>query len=108
MADDYQLCGWRVRSDLSLPELLPWGGSTENSPDITITGAPVPQQLMKPRVVGRWRSVGTDGSVLLNIHNVTRILIQDGASITVDILQQDSSASWRLFLLGSALGFLCH
>ena len=68
----------------------------------------MPQELTKPRIAGKWRSIGTDGSVLLNIHNVTRILVQNGASITVDILQQDSTASWRLFLLGSALGFLCH
>ncbi len=108
MVGDYQLCGWRVRSDLSLPELLPWTGSAEKRPDVTITAGPVAEELAKPGVTGKWRSVGADGSVLLNIHKITRILVQNGTSITVDVLQRDSTASWRLFLLGSALGFLCH
>ncbi len=108
MTDDYQLCGWRVRSDLPLPELVPWSGPAETRPDVTITAGPVPHELIEPRVAGRWRSIGTDGSVLLNIRNVTRILVKNGTSITVEILWKDSMASWRLFLLGSALGFLCH
>ena len=39
---DRQLCGWRVRTDVPLPELLPWTGDAGHPPDIQIRLGPLP------------------------------------------------------------------
>ncbi len=108
MTEDYQLCGWRVRSDLPLPELRPWIGPADALPDVTVIHGPVPDRLESVALPGTYRMVGTDGSVLLRIEGLVRILVQGGTTITVDILRREATEAWRLFLLGSGLGFLCH
>lgn len=108
MTDDYLLCGWRVQSDLALPELLPWTGPISTPVDITIVAGPVPEKLGNAVGPGKYLMVGSDGAVLLHIVGLVRILVRNGATVTVDILHKDAVDSWRLFLLGSALGYLCH
>ncbi|BAE50258.1 hypothetical protein [Paramagnetospirillum magneticum] len=105
----YRLCTWRVDSDLLLPELITWGGGGDGSAaDLVIVQGSVPDHLDDAVTPGKFIVVGADGSVLLHIRNLVRILVQDGRRITVEILRRDPEESWRLFLLGSTLAILCH
>ncbi|PKV11539.1 hypothetical protein CVO74_19390 [Xanthomonas prunicola] len=104
----YLLCGWHVRSTLALPELPPWPASAagRHDADVVIEDASLPSRLDSADPTDTWLSIGTDGSVLLQIPDLVRILVRGGRSIQVQRLRQDDE-SWRLFLLGSALGYLC-
>ncbi|GKS75303.1 aldolase [Acidovorax sp. SUPP950] len=102
---NYQLCGWHVRSEIFLPELPEWTG-TGAGEDLIIEEGPVLERLDGFEGPAPWLSVSPDGSILLSIQNLVRILIWDGRSIRVDRLQTQDEG-WRLFLLGSALAYLC-
>lgn len=102
---DYRLCGWRVRSDLLLPELPPWSGADVPA-DIVIEEGPVPDRLDPGAQEAPWLSVAGDGAVLLQIQDLVRILVRGGCSIRVQRLRTQDEG-WRLFLLGSALAYLC-
>ncbi len=103
----YLLCGWHVRSALRLPELPLWPETaTSVAVDVVIEEADVPDRLDAHELAESWLSVGSDGSVLLQVPHVVRIQVQAGRSIRVQRLNPHDD-SWRLFLLGSALGYLC-
>ena len=103
---DGYLCGWRVRSELPLPELSPWQG-IDRPPDITVRFGPVPEQL--PDVVGEtpFMQIGRDGSGLLWIDAVGGYLVRRD-EVVIEPRAGATDAELRLFLLGSALGILCH
>lgn len=103
----YVLCDLQVSSTLALPELAPWPGSAEcTAADVTIEEAPVPEWLDTGEPADSWLSVDRDGAMLLQVPQVVRILVQSGRSMRVQRLDSQDE-SWRLFLLGSALGYLC-
>lgn len=105
---DYLLCGWRVHSSLPLPELPPWPAADAASAeaDVRIEETQVPDRLDPGEPSGAWLSVGTDGSVLLQVPDLVRIHVRNGRCIQLQRLCNDDDG-WRLFLLGSALGYLC-
>jgi hypothetical protein len=105
---DYLLCGWRVKSALPLPELTAWTGDPATPPDILIDEGELPERLEGAGLPGRYLMVGDDGSVLLHIPGLVRLLVRNGTSITVHRLKDEATESWRLFLLGAAIGYLCH
>ncbi|MBD4352587.1 hypothetical protein GUH11_14865 [Xanthomonas citri pv. citri] len=103
----YVLCGWHVRSALTLPELPPWSATaTPVDADVVIEEGEVPDRLDLHDPVESWLSVGRDGSVLLQVPQVVRIHVHAGRAMRVQRLNRHDE-SWRLFLLGSALGYLC-
>lgn len=108
MKNDYLLCNWHIQSDFDIPELLPWPGSTSAPVDINIVQGIVPNQLDHALVSGKYLMVGIDETVWLHIEGIARFLVQNGNLITIQLLHDDSLQSWRLFLLGSVLGYLCH
>ena len=108
MSGDYQLCGWRVRSDLPLPELLPWTGLAEAEIDVHIGIGNVPDRLEAQVNPSKLVMISPDGSVLLMIPDLVRILVQGGNQITVQHLDGGLNEGWRLYLLSSAFGYLCH
>ncbi len=109
MPDDYFLCGWRVRSALPIPELIPWPRSDERPPDIVVEEGPVPEALDRSVTPGRYLMVDpAAGTILLRIADRMRFLVRDGHRVTVDRMGGEEPDSWRLFFLGTVLGFLCH
>lgn len=100
---DHVLCGWRVRSALPLPELLPWAGPADHPPDITVAAGPV-----AAAEGDDWVTVTPDGSVRLVVPDLVRMLVRGGREVVVDIAGSARDAGWRLFLLGAAVGCLCH
>jgi hypothetical protein len=105
---DYLLCGLRVRSALPLRELPQWSGSADATVDVTIAEGWVADRLDDPVLPGRFVMVGTDGSVLLHIPDLVRLLVRNGREIRVEILRRDAEEGWRLFLLGAGFHYLCH
>ncbi len=105
---DYRLCDWRVRSTLPLPEVTPWTGETARPPDIVIAEAELPDCLDGPGLPSRALMVGRDGTVLLHIPGLVRLLVRAGREILVHRLGGDAERSWRLFALGPGLDILCH
>jgi len=104
---DSILCGWRVRSELSLaPDLRPWHGD-DRPPDLRIRRGPVAGL---DDVVDQtpFLQVGGDGRCRLEVAAVARILIRGGHDMVVDPHPSASPAELRTFLLGPALGLLCH
>lgn len=104
---EYALCGWQVRSSLPLPELIPWPGPPKEQPDLTIAEGDVPERLQQPVNPENFVTVGADGSVLLKISGTVRFLVRQ-AQITVQFLGLEAEDSWRTFLFGSVLSYVCH
>ena len=105
---EYVLSGLRISSALPLPELMPWTGPTDGDPDVTVSPGAVPEDLPDPLAPGPFVTVGQDGSILVRVEGLVRILIQDGRTVTVQVLNSADPNGWRLFLFGTALGYLCH
>ncbi|PXA96553.1 hypothetical protein DMC47_17060 [Nostoc sp. 3335mG] len=108
MVEDYLLCGWRVRSALPLPELIAWPSADQRPPDIVIDEGTVPETLERSLTPGRYLMVDPTGTVLLLIADALRFLIRSDGRVTVDRVDREDMDSWRLFFLGTVLGYLCH
>ncbi len=98
----YRVFGLHIRSELSLPELRA-ADPGRSAPDVCIRVGSVPD-----RQASAARFWCADGEVVFRIGGVARYGIRAGDEITVDPAPQSSSRRVRLFLLGSALGALCH
>jgi hypothetical protein len=101
MTDGF-LCGWRVRSELHLPELAPWFGDDRPS-DVTIRIGPVTDRLDELVEDGPSLQIDRRGTCLLRIENVATYLVKGPGDEVIA-----AAAEIRVFLLGSVLGFLCH
>lgn len=104
---DRLLCGWRVRSAVSLPELLEWQGD-DRPPDITVQFGEVDDSLPGGRTIGPWLQIDDAGNGLLQLPMAGRFLVRPSGDITIAPQPQASEAEIRLFLLGSVLGLVCH
>lgn len=103
---DYTLCGWRVRSALDLPELVPWTGDAR-PPDLEIRlGRAEPPEGM--RELAPWLRLGGDGALHLRILGVARIGLAQGRDVVVEPFAGADPADVRIVLLGSVFGMVCH
>lgn len=107
MVYDYRLCGLRVASTVALPQLMPWDGDAGAAIDVSIETGSVPDDWSDRVPVSPRQSVAADGSVLLRIPGLLRMLVMAGNRIVLD-LDAPEDMGWQAFLLGSGLGFLCH
>jgi hypothetical protein len=107
MTDGF-LCGWRVRSELHLPELTPWSGD-DRSPDIAIRRGAVPDRLHDLVYDAHFLQIDRGGTCLLSIKNVASYLVKSpGNEVIFSPRPGASETEIRVFLLGSVVGFLCH
>ena len=97
---------FRLRSEIPLPELhdAPAG---EDGAIVDIKMAPVPEEL-SGAAAPAWGLQRAGDAALLTVEGVARYLVDGGRSITVEPTPEASGRKVRLFLLGSALGILCH
>jgi hypothetical protein len=100
------LCGWRVCSEMLLPELLPWTYDNRAA-DITIRIGPVPE-LADPRVLSPSLSLNCAGAFRLEIPNVATYYVAAGHSVIIEPKIAADSVDIRNFLYGTVLGILCH
>jgi hypothetical protein len=104
---DVTLCGWRVRSDVPLmADLRPWAGD-DRAADVSIRLGPV-ADLDDVVYATPFLHVGRDGTCRLEVAAVARYLIRSGREVVVDPRIDPAAAAVRTFLLGPALGLLCH
>lgn len=103
---DLDLCGWRVRSAIAIPELRQWHG-VDRAPDIEIEIGDVPA-LVSPVMKTPMAEVDASGRVKFGVQGVVDYLVEEGRRIRIDSSVPLDAPEIRLFLLGSGLGFLCH
>lgn len=104
---DGLLCGWRIRSEIALPELLSWQGD-DRPPDLTVCLGEVDEHLPGGREISPFIHIDTNGAGLLQVPMVGRFLVRPSGDITVAPHPEASETEIRLFLLGSVLGLVCH
>ena len=106
-AKDYSLCGWRVRSQLALPNLPLWDGD-ERMPDVTITLGGVPEWLENPVFVQPLLQMDHTGNCRYAIDGVAAYLVDgEGRHVVVDPAMAPDAADIRIFLFGTLLAILC-
>jgi len=106
----YSLCGWRVRSEVRLPELPAWRGD-DRGDGIEFVIGELPATLGETVLKTDGVEVSVEGArVRMAIRNVGVYLIESGNRIVVEpgFDVDPHSPDVRLFLLGAGLGYLCH
>lgn len=110
--NEYDLCGWRILSEVPLPEIPPWSGAPR-LPDITIRLSPLPDRLGRAIDISPILQITHDGASLLTIPNVAKYLLTSASDILIDpdprMEQLESIVHPDLveFLLGPMFGLLC-
>ena len=103
----YSCFNFRLRSEIPLAELIPATETGDDRPVVEVRIGPVPESL--PGAAAPRHGIQAAGSdALLTVPNIGRYLVRDGAEIFVDPVPGTSERNLRLFLLGSAIGLLCH
>lgn len=102
----YSCFNFRLKSEIPLGELHP-ADAADDLPIVEVRLAALPETLPGARVAPYGLQIADD-AVMLTVANTARYLIRDGQEIVVDPLEGASERNLRLFLLGSALGMLCH
>lgn len=96
----------RLRSDLLLPE-LPVAEADDDREIVEVRAAPLPFTL-EGAPPPRDGLQAANGVVQFDVPGVGRFRVAGGRDIVVDIEPDADEADVRLYLLGSALGLLCH
>lgn len=107
MDSDYTLCGWRVRSELALPELLPWVGE-QREPDVVITVGRVTPPVTPPIHTLPFSQIWPDGGYLFTLETVGRYWVTSGKMVVIEPVGNTRETDVRVFLLGTIFGVLCH
>jgi hypothetical protein len=103
----YFVFGLRVRSELALPELEPMATDDGCEPDVEIRLDALAPALASVRHATATMQIG-DGDCLVTVTKVARYRVRNGTEIIIDPAAGSSERNVRLFLLGTALGALCH
>lgn len=104
----HALCGWQLLSDVHLPELPAWQGA-DPAERVEFRIGAVPPSLGD--TVLKIGPVEVDGArALMDVANVGTYLIENGNRIVFapEPGMRPDAPDVRLFLLGGALGYLCH
>ena len=103
----YSCFGFRLRSEIALDEIGRADDPKDARPIVDIRLGPVSERLEEGgEVHAGLQAAG--GEALLTVTETARYLVRAGREIIVDPLPGASQRNLRLFLLGSALGILCH
>ncbi len=102
---DFSIFGWRVKSDIPLPELRPWLGNAR-APDIVIALGPVSaMDPQKPRF-NQAIQIAPD-AVCVDIPSVARYRVAAGGFVTIQPELPVDSPDIRSFLFATILAILC-
>lgn len=104
---DYWLCGWRVRSEIVLPELAPWTGG-DQSPDLVFRTGDVPTRLEGGVDIGPFHQIDPRGAGLIRIEDIGVFHVTGPGEVVVSPAPGAAEVELRLILLGSVLGVICH
>lgn len=106
---DYLICGWHLRSDkplslISAAQAL----SSRTDPDIHVTHAPIPPINQPILFSSPLVTIYANGQALLSINTRLSMLASGGQQIIIDAANEIPQGEIMTFLLGPALGLLCH
>ncbi len=102
---DYHLFGWRVRSALPLPDLVPWRGDGR-APDLIVEIGAVPPLDPQLRSFSPAVQIGPNG-VRVAIPAVATYWVEAGRRVIVEPVLPEDAPDIRVFLLGTVLAILC-
>jgi len=106
---DLTLCGWRVRTEVPLPELLAWNRDNRD-PDLFVIRVPAVNMGDAPapsRPLGLLTRICESGTWILDIPTVGAIQVSDGKHVQVAVRDSSSEDHIRAFVLGPALAVCC-
>jgi hypothetical protein len=103
----YSCFDFRLRCAFPLDELTPAEDADDTRPVVEVRLGLLPEVLPGGRMTGHGLQIA-DGAVMLTVKGAARYLVESGHEIVVDPLPGAPQRNIRLFLLGSALGILCH
>lgn len=103
----YSCFDFRLRSAIPLGELVLAEDDADPRPIVDVRLGAVPEALPGSPPEQHGLQVAGD-MVLLTVANIARYLVRGGREIIVAPIPGGSERNLRLFLLGSALGILCH
>jgi hypothetical protein len=107
MNGDLTLCGWRVRSALALPELLPWTGD-DRPADVEIVFDAIREPGAAPVFALPHSKLWAGGAYLLDMHGIGKFHVEGGRRVVVEPVQDTAESELRAFILSTVLGVLCH
>ena len=106
---NYYLCGWRVRSDLSLPDLPGWSVSSDGLPDLRIRSGSVPASIDPLAFDTPIVHLSNRGECRVTVPGVaTYVISPTGEDVVIAAASGAPPATVRLFLLTVVLGLVCH
>jgi hypothetical protein len=103
----YSCFDFRLRSAFPLDELTPAEDADDARPVVDVRLGMLPEALPGGRMTDCGLQVADD-AVMLTVKGAARYLVDSGREIVVDPFPGTPQRNVRLFLLGSALGILCH
>jgi hypothetical protein len=103
----YFLCGLKVESEISFPELAIWRGPTAAPAEITITLGSV-EPLIAPDCVAATFQTQGNSLYILDLKRVGRILVADGKRIVCQPIKDVDPERVRLNLIGTVQSVLWH
>lgn len=102
----YALCGWRVASEIPLPDLLMWTGD-DRSAELSVCLGGVPP-LADTLDDGPLLQIGADGICRFVMAGVAAFRVDaEGREITVEPYAATDFADIRAFLFGTILAIVC-
>ena len=103
---DYFLCGWRVVSELPLPELTPWTGGHQPA-HMTIRLGNDPRPLETPIQLSPTLQISADGSALLTNKEVATYALSRDHHVLICPHSDRDNPKIRVYLLGTIFGLIC-
>lgn len=107
MSDDHELCGWRVASEIALPELPRWSGD-DRPADVTIAIGAMPARTDPNVVATPMVRIDAAKRAWVNVPDVADYLVEAGSRIVIAPRMAPDAPDIRLFLFGTVFGMLCH
>jgi Serine kinase of the HPr protein, regulates carbohydrate metabolism len=102
----YSLCGWRVASEMPLPDLMPWTEGDCNAELTVRLGAVLP--LTDPVDDGPLLQIGADGTCRFAMAGVAAFRVDaEGREITVEPYAAIDAPDIRAFLFGTVFAIVC-
>jgi hypothetical protein len=105
--DFFRVHGLILASELELPELAPCRVAGRRPPPDVHIGRGCVADPEETRDLS-WYVLPRGEAAVLGFRNIARFEVTSGRRVTVDVEPDGDPASVRLFLLGSAMGMVCH
>lgn len=106
MPAEYRSFGWRIRSEIPLPQLPLWSGADKDvDVRIRIGGVSLSPEC---RALGSHLYLQPDGGICLTVRDVAAYRVYGGVEVVVDPYVPLHAPELSLFLLGTVMGVLCH